>query len=336
MRRRTFLQSTLAAGFANSLLAPLPLRGLGLARSHGTSQHPDPSPMTTRSSSGAIPRREYRDGVRISIVGFGGIVLVGHEQKEANEIVARAVDRGVNYFDVAPSYGKGEAEEKLGPALEPHRSGVFLACKTQERAASGALRELEQSLRRLRTGHLDLYQLHAVTSTDDVKQILGKGGALETFVKAKKEGKVRYLGFSAHSEEAALALMDAFPFDSVLFPVNFVCMSQGNFGPRVLKKAEEKGVARLALKAMAYTPWPKSTDRAAAPKCWYKPVEDLALAQEALRFTLSQNISAAIPPGDERYYQAALDAAAAFTPLSEEEQANLLARAQGLTPLFHS
>ncbi len=263
------------------------------------------------------------------------MVLLGHEQKEANEIVARAVGRGVNYFDVAPSYGRGEAEEKLGPALEPYRTRVFLACKTGERGASGARKELEQSLRRLKTDHVDLYQLHAVTTPEEVKQILAEGGALETFTKAREEGKARYIGFSAHSEEAALTLMDAFSFNSVLFPINFVCMSQGNFGPRVLRKAQEKNVARLALKAMAYTPWPQGVEHT-APKCWYRPVEDLALAREALRYTLSQDITAAIPPGDERYYYAALDAAAAFAPLSEKEQAALLARAEGLTPLFHS
>src|SRR5690606_13782422 len=99
----------------------------------------------------------------------------------------------------------------------PHRKNVFLACKTTERKAAGAQRELEQSLRRMRTDHFDLYQFHAVSSMDDVEQILGPGGAAELFTKAQKEGKLRYLGFSAHNAEAAIALMDRMPLDSVLF-----------------------------------------------------------------------------------------------------------------------
>ncbi len=285
-----------------------------------------------------IPRRLYRDGVELSVIAFGGIVVNGMEQPAANKIVAEAYDRGVNYFDVAPSYGKGEAETKLGPALEPYRKNVFLSCKTQKRDAAGAREELELSLKRLRTDHFDLYQFHAVSSMKDVEQILGPGGAAETFEKARKEGKVRFLGFSAHSAEAAIALMDRFKVDSVLFPVNFVLYGQGNFGPQILAKAKQKGIARLALKAMAYTPWPKDLARnqRSYPKCWYKPVDDPELARNALRFTLSQEITATVPPGDERLWRLAMDVAATFRPMSAAEQKQLLARTAGVEPIFRA
>jgi aryl-alcohol dehydrogenase-like predicted oxidoreductase len=287
---------------------------------------------TTKS----IPRRRFRENIELSIVGFGGIVVVGQAQTEANREVARSVDRGVNYLDVAPTYGKGEAEEKLGIALQPYRDKAFLACKTQKRDAIGARRELENSLKVLKTDHFDLYQLHAMSAMEDVDTVLGTHGALETFSKAREEGKVRFLGFSAHNEDVALRLLDEFPFDSVLFPINYVCIAQGRFGPRLLAKAKEKNVARLALKALAYTRWASREDRANNPKCWYQPINDLEQARQALRFTLSEDVTAAIPPGDEKIYRIAEILAAQFTPLSPDEKEALLASCKGVTPIFHS
>jgi len=283
-----------------------------------------------------IPRRRFREDVQLSIVGFGGIVVVGQAQTEANREVARSVDRGVNYFDVAPTYGRGEAEEKLGIALQPYRDKAFLACKTQQRDAVGACRELESSLKVLKTDHFDLYQLHAMSTMEDVDTVLGTGGALEAFSKAREDGKVRFLGFSAHNEDVALRLLDEFPFDSVLFPINYVCMAQGHFGPRLLAKAKEKNVARLALKALAYTRWMSKEQRAKNPKCWYQPISDLQQARQALRFTLSEDITAAIPPGDEKVYRIAETLAAQFTPLNSDEKEALLASCKGVTPIFPS
>jgi predicted aldo/keto reductase-like oxidoreductase len=280
-----------------------------------------------------IPQRVYRDNVRLSTIAFGGIVVMGMDRKDADREVAASIDAGINYFDVAPSYGKGEAEEKLGPALKPYRKNVFLACKTQMRDARGAREELDRSLQRLYTDHFDLYQFHAVGSMDDVEKILAPGGAAETFVKARQEGKVRYLGLSAHNAEAAIAMMERMKLDSILFPVNFVLFAQGNFGPQILAKAKEKGMARLALKALAYTPWVKGEKRT-SPKCWYRPITDPELAAKALRFTLSQEITAAVPPGDERCYRMALDIAADFKPMPKAEQEALLASSKGVAPLF--
>jgi len=280
-----------------------------------------------------IAKRPYNKDVNLSIIGFGGIVVMGMEQPEADRTVAEAVERGVNYFDVAPSYGDGEAESKLGPALEPHRAKVFLACKCERRDAVGARQQLELSLKRLRTDHFDLYQFHAVSSMKDVEQILAPGGAGELFLKARQEGKVRYLGFSAHNTEAALSLMDQYHFDSVLFPVNYVNYAQGDFGPKILAHAKEKGIARMALKAMAHTTW-ATGETHTYPKCWYHPIEDHDLARRALRFTLSEDITAAIPPGDARLFRIALDAAPGLTPLTVKERNELLASAAGLTPIF--
>jgi len=280
-----------------------------------------------------LPKRKYAAGTDLSIIGFGGIVVCGLEQPEANRMVADSIDTGVNYFDVAPSYFDGEAEEKLGEALKPYRKDIFLACKTTERDGKGARRELEISLKRTGVDHFDLYQFHAVKDMEDVEKILGPEGAAETFIKAQKEGMIRFIGFSAHSEEAAVELLNRFPVDSVLFPVNYVNYARANFGPKVVEKAKQKGAARLALKMLAYTPLDKGKPNN-YPKCWYRPIDDGILAEKALRFTLSQDITAAIPPGDEHLFTMAVTLARRFTIMNEKEQQALLASAENLNSLF--
>lgn len=282
-----------------------------------------------------VPKREFRDGIQLSIIGFGGIVVVGQESSVGRDDVARAFDRGINYYDVAPSYFEGEAERKLGVSLQPYRDRSFLACKTGKRDAKGARAELECSLKRLKTDHFDLYQFHAVTTMEDVEQILGVGGAMETFLEARDEGKIRYIGFSAHNEQAAISLLDRFDFDSVLFPVNYVCYAQGGFGPGIMAKAQETGAARLALKGMAHRPWGEDEERLHS-KTWYRPFDEKARMAQALRFTLSEPISAALPPGEENLFRLAIDMAAAFEPLSAEERSELLASTRGTAPIFSS
>lgn len=249
---------------------------------------------------------------------------------EATQRVSQAIDYGVNYFDVAPTYGN--AEQMLGPALEPYRQSVFLACKTQARDRKGAVDELEGSLKRLRTDHFDLYQMHAVTKVEDARKILGPNGALEAFQQARKDGKIRFIGFSAHSVEAAMTLLDGFDFDTILFPVNFKTWNAGNFGPQVLQKAKEKGTAVLAIKSLARGPWPEGVDR--IPKCWYQPLTDEVQAELALRFTLSHPVTAAIPPGNENLFRKTLDLAVRFEPLGESEVSEIKRLAAEGQPLF--
>ncbi|MDP6491669.1 MAG: aldo/keto reductase, partial [Kiritimatiellia bacterium] len=118
-----------------------------------------------------------------------------------------------------------------------------------------------------------------------------------------------------------------------LFPINYVCYAQGNFGPQVVAKAKQKNVARLALKALAYTPWAEGEERAYA-KCWYQPIDQLELARQALRFTLSEEVTAAIPPGEDLIYQMALNLAAEHRPMTKEERDGLLATSTELKPIF--
>src|ERR1700735_2589135 len=288
-----------------------------------------------KTPSHPIPRRALgKTGEHLSIIGFGGIVVMSEDTGHSNNIVAEAVDRGVNYFDVAPSYGN--AQERLGPALAPYRKNCFLACKTEGRSKDDSRKQLDESLRLLKTDHVDLYQFHALTKMAELDKVLGPGGAMETMEAAKKEGKIRFIGFSVHSAETAVAAMDRYNFDTVLFPVNWVLFTQAGFGPQILKRAQEKQMGILALKGMAKTVW--SADQKQnhpQPKCWYQPAPFPDEASLGLRWTLGHPVTAALPPGDERYFRLAMDVARNYTRLAPHEEQALLTRATGVEPIFH-
>jgi predicted aldo/keto reductase-like oxidoreductase len=314
MKRRTFFKA--AAGTIPVLgLFPPQLEGIIREKTHGQ-----------------IEKRSLgKTGEKLSIIGFGGIVVMDATPEQATTRVSEAIDYGVNYFDVAPTYG--DAIVKLGPALEPYRKKVFLACKTTERKKDGSRKELEESLNHMRTDHFDLYQLHAVTTAEDVSTIFGPDGAMETFLAARKEGKVRFLGFSAHSVEAAMACMDHFDFDTILFPVNYSTWYAGNFGPQVLERAHGKGMGILALKSMAKGPWPEGA-KDKVPKCWYEPQRNPEDALLGLRFTLSHPVTAALPPGNENLFKMALELSGKIKPLEPAEIESIKQKGLAGKPLF--
>jgi len=315
MKRRDFLKTT-------AIIAPM------------MSMFPaDLSAITRNSLPGKIEKRSLgRTGEMLSMIGFGGIIVKDATPGEASEVVKLAIDSGINYFDVAPTYG--DAEIKLGPALEPYRKSVFLACKTTKRGRNEARAELEQSLKNLRTDHFDLYQFHSVTTPEDVETIHAPGGAMETFLEARKEGKIRFIGFSAHSVEAAMAMMDRFDFDTILFPVNYVTWNAGNFGPQVLERAHQKKMGILALKAMAKGPWPKGVENKKYPKCWYEPLTSPDDVKMGLGFTLSHPVTSALTPGDQSLFKIALDVSGSLKPLDDKELQKIKEKALLENPLF--
>mgnify|MGYP000452447801 CR=1 FL=1 len=282
-----------------------------------------------------LPRRTYRPGVELSVVGLGGIVVADMPQEEANATVARAVAAGVNYFDVAPTYGN--AEERLGPALAPFRKDCFLAGKTEKRTAAEARAALETTLKRLQTDRLDLYQLHALTDlAKDVDAAFAKGGAMEVLIEARRQGRARFLGFSAHSIEAAEAAMERFDFDSILLPVNFAMWLRGGFGPRTVARAKAKGMAVLALKALARQRYRAPDDplRKRWPKCWYEPLGEPRAQELGVRFTLDRPVTALVPPGNPELFWRAVEIAREHRPLSAEESAEAQAMANEADPIF--
>ena len=294
-------------------------------------QFADALSMYNNIEAGDIPMRTLgKTGEKLSIVGFGGIALRNNGQEFANELVPRAFDAGINYFDVAPGYG--DAQELMGPPLEKYRNKVFLACKTQERDRKGAEEDLHKSLKLLKTDHFDLYQFHAVSKMEDVDRVFGPDGAMETFLKAQKEGKIKHIGFSAHNEEAALKMMELFEFDSILYPINCVCWENGNFGPGVYETARKKEMGILALKAVARMRIKKN--ERLYPNMWYAPFTDDEEVENALKFTLSKDITATVHAGDSFFMQKTLDFVRKHKTIEAPDGEAINKMVEGVMPVF--
>ncbi len=321
MQRRAFLK--VVGGTAGGLAA--------------AAQADAEKPGAPEKTEPKLPRRELgRTGQKVSIVGFPGLALIHGDQEAANAGIRKAFERGVNYFDVAPAYGNGDAETKMGVGLQGiDRSRIFLACKTNKRDKQGAREELERSLVRLKTSYFDLFQLHHLRSPAEVKQALGPGGALETLLEAKKEGRVKFLGFSAHTTKGALEALRGFRFDTVMFPISFVEYFLLGFGQPVLELAAEQGAGVLAIKTLSRGGWASDVPR--TRQWWYRSMEEPREVGLALRFTLSQKgVAAAIPPSFLDLLDKTITAGETYTPITEAEVAELRTLAKSCRSIFEN
>ena len=278
-------------------------------------------------------KRLGKTDLQVMPIGFGGILVMDAEPARAAGIVAEAVEFGINYFDIAPSYGN--AEEKLGPALAPFRKDIYLACKTHMRDAKGARETLDQSLKNLQTDYFDVFQLHGLADVEkDVKTSLAKGGAMETIISAKKAGIVRHIGFSAHSPEAALTAIQEYDFDTVMYPINFVLSFDKQFEAKVIKEAEKRDMGIIALKTLAKQKRPEGKSPQKYKKCWYQPIDDIELAELAMCWTFQQGVSAAISPGEEALLKMMMQVYPKLHKLSNHELEKLKDFAEHKAPIF--
>ena len=203
-----------------------------------------------------IATRELgKTGAQVSILGVGGYHLGStKDQQEANELVARSLDAGINFFDNAWDYHDGLSEERLGTALRGKRDRAFVMTKvcTHGRGKDVAMQMLEQSLRRLQTDHLDLWQIHEVIYYNDPDLIFAPGGAAEALLAAKQQGKVRFIGFTGHKDPAIHLRMlnQNFPFDTVQMPLNAFDASFRSFEQQVLPEANKRGIGVLGMKSL--------------------------------------------------------------------------------------
>jgi len=295
-----------------------------------------PASAQKQQKAGVLPRRLLgRTGEKISVVAFPGLALSNYDQEQCNAGIRNAFERGLNHFDVAPAYGKdGDCEKKMGVGLQGlDRSKIFLSCKTKMRDKEGALKELDRSLERLKTDHFDLYQLHHIRTPDEVKRALGPGGAMETILKAKEQGKVRYIGFSAHTTKGAIEALNGFNFDTVMFPINFVEFYKIGFGKAVIELAAEKGAGVLGMKTLSMGPWPEGVER--TRKWWYRATETQEEVNAAVRFTLSQQgVAAAIPPSFLDLVEKAIEAGCSYRAITDAEVQKLQETAKTCLSLF--
>ena len=251
MDRRKFLQvSSAAAGVSLKALADTPM------------------PMTTLGKS----------GLQVSRFTLGGYHMRVKGEDEAVKVIHRAIDLGVVFFDSAAKYHDGASDEAYGKALTPAlRKKVLLMSKAEKRTRDEAMLQLENTLKRMKTDYLDLWQCHEVVAQEEVDKIFGPNGSLEAFVKAKQQGKVRHIGFTGHADPAVhLRLLNGYDgWETVQHPVNCVDQHYLSFIDNVLPKVKAKGLGRIAMKSNAIGALTKNK---------------VATIEECLRFSLSQDI----------------------------------------------
>jgi len=268
-----------------------------------------------------------------TLITLGGAIFiypVGRE--EGNQFLEFFFDHGVNHVDVAPTYG--DAEIRLGRWVKEYRDSIFLACKTGKRTKKEAWEELNRSLERLQTDYFDLYQLHGLDDPGELRVALGEDGATAAILEAKEQGLVKYLGITSHNPLNVLRALEAFDFDTVLLPVNYVLKAhsqpENDYEP-VLSLAKEKNLGIIAMKSVAKGPWP---DEKRNHNTWYQPFETQRDVDKALWFTFSQGVTTAASSSDIEIAKMMFDAAERFTPMNDEEQRQLVAQAFRYNPLF--
>jgi aryl-alcohol dehydrogenase-like predicted oxidoreductase len=200
-----------------------------------------------------LPRRALgRTGHEATLFSLGGEgVLRTHGRlEEAIRVIHRALDQGVNYCDTAPAYAS--SLDYYGAALGERRREIFLASKTADRTRDGSLRILDESLRRLRTDHLDLWQLHDLRTMQDIERIFARGGAIEALAEARAEGRVRFLGLTGHHDPAILLeAMRRFDFNTLLVALNAADVHRLSFITTVLPEAARRGMGVIGMKVFA-------------------------------------------------------------------------------------
>ncbi len=280
-------------------------------------------------------RRLGRTGHMSTLGIFGGAAFWEVSQDQADETMELVIKAGINHLDVAPQYGV--AEEVIGPWLEIDRRRFFLGCKTMERSQSSAWQELERSLQRLRVADLDLYQLHAITTMEELDQVTRPGGALETLIAARDQGITRFLGITGHGFDTPTIINEAlsrFDFDCVMFPLNFILYRNPVYREsteQLLRICQAKDIGVMAIKSIARGAYPSDIK---THTTWYEPFTDPKTIEKAVNFTLSQPITGICLAGDVRLTPKLIKACQNYTPLNRDDQQELLDLSEQYEPLF--
>jgi len=254
------------------------------------------------------------------MIGLGGYHLgMQSDEQESIRIIRTGLDNGINFLDNCWDYNDGQSEIRMGKALrDGYRQKAFLMTKIEGRTKQAAAQQLEESLRRLQTDHIDLLQFHEVIRDTDPERIFAKGGGMEAVLDAKKQGKVRYIGFTGHKSPDIHLLMlktaatHQFTFDAVQMPLNVMDAHYDSFEKKVLPVLVKDGIGVLGMKPMG--------DKLILHSKTATPVE-------CLHYSMNLPTSVVITGCDSlKMLQQALDAARSFKPMSQGEVANLLAK----------
>jgi aryl-alcohol dehydrogenase-like predicted oxidoreductase len=270
--------------------------------------------MTSTGTSGIPLRPLGTTGVSVSVLCLGGAHLGAPPEDEAIRLIHAAIDNGITFMDNAWEYNDNESERRMGVALaqDGYRDKVFLMTKNcaHDRTAANSMVKLEESLRRLRTDHLDLWQIHEVTFPDDPDRIFAPGGAAEAMLRAKEEGKVRFIGFTGHKSPAIFRRMLAqgFPWDTLQMPVSVLDANFNSFQNEIMPIAQEQGIGVIGMKSLA------------AGHIFDDPTINIT-AEEAIRYALSQPIASLCTGIDSMaILEQNLRIGREFVPMTAQEQ----------------
>ncbi len=262
--------------------------------------------------TGEIPRRQLgRTGIEVSAIGLGGYHMGVPTEQEAIRIIHEAMDAGITFMDNAWEYNDGVSEQRLGKALQGgRRDKAFVMTKvcTHGRDRKVAMQQLEQSLRRLKTDHVDLWQVHEVVYDNDPDLHFAKGGVIEALDQAKREGKVRFVGFTGHKDPAIHLKMLSYnyAFDTVQLPLNCLDASFRSFEKQVLPELQRRGIAAIGMKSLGGSGEPVK--------------KGVIAAQEALRYAMSLPVATTVSGIDSlQVLRQNLSIARGFTPMKAEE-----------------
>ena len=314
-RRRQFLKRVgmIGAGLAlTDLILQHSKSEAASPNSEKMSQQPGETSAAAQTSTGEIPRRSFgRTGVEVSAIGLGGYHMgVPKDEQEAIRIIHEAMDAGIDFMDNAWEYNDGVSEQRLGKALRGRRDKAFVMTKvcTHGRDRKVAMQQLEQSLRRLQTDHIDLWQIHEVVYDNDPELHFARGGVIEALEQAKKEGKVRFVGFTGHKDPTIHLKMLSYnyPFDACQLPLNCFDASFRSFEKQVLPELQKRGIAAIGMKSLGGSG---------------EPVKQGAIApQQALSYAMSLPVATTVSGIDSlKVLRQNLGIARGFTPMSAEQ-----------------
>jgi aryl-alcohol dehydrogenase-like predicted oxidoreductase len=267
---------------------------------------------------------------------FGAAAFSGADQPTADRILPLLLEHGINHIDVAASYG--DAELRVGPWMKSHRAEFFLATKTGERSREKAAAEIRASLNRLRTDRVDLLQLHAVMTIEELAKAIGPDGALEAACEARDKGMVRFIGITSHGLDAPAVLLRAleqFEFASVLLPCNYPMMRNPGYADgfnRLAAVCCERNVALQTIKAVCRRPWDESAERFATT--WYEPLTETEDIEKAVAFVLCRPQLFLNTASDVTLLPKILAAASRFSAAPAEAEMRALLARREMRPLW--
>jgi aryl-alcohol dehydrogenase-like predicted oxidoreductase len=283
-----------------------------------------------------IPEKLFgRTGHKSKRIIFGAFALGEITQDEADKTLEMLFKYGINHIDVAASYG--DAELRVGPWMKKHRSDFFLATKTENRTYSEAKAELERSLNRLETDHVDLWQMHAMVHQEEWEVAMGPNGALKAFIEAKEQGLVRHLGVTGHGllvPSLHYQSLERYDFDAVLLPYNYTMMQNPQYANDFNKLSDlcvKRNVAIQTIKALARGPL---GDKKPVRAVWYDPIENETAITNSVQWVLGNSDVFLNSVGDIHLLPKLLEAANSFQKQPTETEMQNDIKEVGITPLF--